>query len=169
MTRTYMSPFGRPTPTWKCGAYGRFCDTPGVEVRSFDARLQMRTLGRSRSQPVIAASKLGSMESATGMKLQMLQMVQDLSTMQRRSLSARKHLKVTQPADLKVEEMKKEVGADIQAAREDIDRMFAIMMEEGEDLQTEVDDLTRHFYDMQGYIDKMEEKICGMEGTIGHL
>eukprot|EP00397_Hematodinium_sp_SG-2012_P066014 GEMP01097570.1.p1 GENE.GEMP01097570.1~~GEMP01097570.1.p1 ORF type:complete len:185 (+),score=30.28 GEMP01097570.1:71-625(+) len=167
--RTYMSPFGRFAPTWKCGAYGRYCASPGIEVMSFDERLHIRALGRSRSQPTMKQTS-ASLESATGLKLQMLQMVQDLSMMQRRSLSARRHLHATRGSEsLKLDELTEEVGLEIQMARDEINETFALLQSETNEMQANLDELSRQHKDIKGIVDRMEEKVCAVEEIIGHL
>jgi len=113
--RTYKSGHGRPMPTWKSGIYGRYFDCPGLNV-PFDTRVRLHNLSKSRSQPVFQTStlndnsmdstldKLLDMDSASGMKLQLVHLVQDFSSNQRRSLSARRRMESVQKVELPIGE-----------------------------------------------------------------
>lgn len=177
---TYLSPFGRPPPTWKSGMYSRYLQTPGIEVLPFTERIEMLQLGRSRSTPVIhnkvaegfnvrksvpPIPPLG--ESSSGMKLSILQMIQDLSTLQRRSLSTRKHLIASCPEPIDMDKYKDELGAEMAIAQKEIDELMGILDTDYADMLKDVEILGNQNQAMKDIVQKIENNVTSLEETIG--
>jgi len=173
--RTYKSGYGRPMPTWKSGIYGRYFDCPGLNV-PFDTRVRLQSLIKSRSQPVFQTSTLNNtmdntldMESATGMKLQLVQLVHDFSSNQRRSLSARRRMESVEKVELPIGEFTEEVGHAIKTAQESINDMFSTIKAEYEVFWSDLGDLTVQLKDVGSLVDDLQEPVNAIEKTIGHF
>lgn len=179
--KLYLSPFGRPPPTWKSGCYSRYLQNPGIEILPFSERIEIRQLGRSRSQPSIQKKVAEGFnvrksvppipclgDSASGMKLSILHMVQDLATLQRRSLSTRQHLACSRPKPLEMEALKAEVGLEIETAKDEIKELMGILDDEYAQMLTDVEVLGKQNSDLRDIVGRIEDNVVSLEETLGH-
>jgi len=123
-------------------------------------------------------------ESATGLKLQMLHLAQDLGEVRRRHLSTQdladqifqdRQAKSSSKANLgndftkDVDEVKKTVGQDIQAAFKEMHSYMEELREESTQMKEDCDRLQEDDANMGGLLRRMARRLGEFEQNIGHF
>jgi len=103
------------------------------------------------------------------MKLQLVQLVHDFSSNQRRSLSARRRMESVEKVELPIGEFTEEVGHAIKTAQESINDMFSTIKAEYDVFWSDLGDLTVQLKDVGTLVDDLQEPVNAIEKTIGHL
>lgn len=110
-------------------------------------------------------------ETSTGIKLQMRHMIKDLSNMQDRNTSARRHIgniKEVEALEKDVDELKSSVGSIIVSARQEIFEYFARVQSDLDFLDEDVGKLTSEHDAMQDVLSKMHARVSEFEKMVGH-